>query len=276
MKRISTLFILFILSSLAVAQIPNSSFELWTDNQLDDWLTTNIITMAANVSKVNDAHHGSAAVKGEVISFQDEPYAPVLWTSFPFSTRPASLTGYFKFFPTSGDEFFAAIALYKGADLIGAGVYQTDDTKSSYTQFYADIIYISAEVPDMAIITIGTEGSDGDDPNVGTYYIVDHLELSNITDVKDGAAPLSFNLEQNYPNPFNPSTVISYQVASEEFVLLKVYDIIGNEVAVLVNEVKQPGSYKVSFNAGSLSNGMYIYSITAGKFKQTRKMVLLK
>ncbi len=86
----------------------------------------------------------------------------------------------------------------------------------------------------------------------------------------------SFNLEQNYPNPFNPSTTINYSLANDEYVSLKVYDIMGREVAELVNEDKTAGTYSLDFDASSLASGMYFYKISAGNFVSTKKMVLLK
>jgi len=85
-----------------------------------------------------------------------------------------------------------------------------------------------------------------------------------------------FNLEQNYPNPFNPSTSIKFSVPSSEFVTLKVYDVLGNEITTLVNEQKAPGTYEVRFDAGNLASGMYVYSLKAGNFTQTRKLLLMK
>jgi len=95
-----------------------------------------------------------------------------------------------------------------------------------------------------------------------------------------------FSLSQNYPNPFNPKTVISYQLPVNGNVTLKVYDILGNEVATLVNEEKQPGVYEVEFNASSLSgsvsakggyaSGVYFYQLKAGEFTSIKKMILLR
>jgi hypothetical protein len=82
--------------------------------------------------------------------------------------------------------------------------------------------------------------------------------------------------EQNYPNPFNPSTTISWQLPVDAFVSLKVYDVLGNEVASLVNEEKPAGIYEVEFDASTLSSGTYFYRLEAGSFVQTRKMILLK
>jgi len=86
----------------------------------------------------------------------------------------------------------------------------------------------------------------------------------------------SFNLEQNFPNPFNPTTYIGFRIADFGFVTLKVFDVLGNEVATLVNEEKEPGFYEVEFNASNFSSGVYYYKIISGEFIQTRKMVYLK
>jgi photosystem II stability/assembly factor-like uncharacterized protein len=88
--------------------------------------------------------------------------------------------------------------------------------------------------------------------------------------------PEQFALEQNYPNPFNPSTTIRYSIPTSEFVTLKVYDVLGNEVATLVNEEKPAGSYEVNFNAAELSSGIYFYTLQSGSFTQTKKLILMK
>ncbi len=89
--------------------------------------------------------------------------------------------------------------------------------------------------------------------------------------------PANFSLTQNYPNPFNPATVIKFQVASFRFVKLKIYDILGKELATLVNQNLQPGSYEVTWNASNYPSGVYFYRLFAtGGYTETRKMVLVK
>jgi photosystem II stability/assembly factor-like uncharacterized protein len=88
--------------------------------------------------------------------------------------------------------------------------------------------------------------------------------------------PEKFVLEQNYPNPFNPSTNISYSIPQSSFVTLKVYDVLGNEIIVLVNEEKPSGVYEVKFDVSNLSSGTYFYQIKTSSFVQTKKMILLK
>ena len=129
----------------------------------------------------------------------------------------------------------------------------------------SDIIYLS--------------GNDDED-NYKTYY------STNPTSISDPQKIISnFNLSQNYPNPFNPITVIEYTIPNVETlhatsqmqnVTLKVFDLLGREVATLVNEQKKPGNYQVKFDASNLSSGLYFYKIQAGNFNQVRKMMLLK
>jgi len=97
-----------------------------------------------------------------------------------------------------------------------------------------------------------------------------------LTGVDDNIIANNFTLEQNYPNPFNPSTTINYTLAERSAVTLKVYDVIGNEVATLVNSTEEAGKYNVKFDASRLSSGLYIYTINTGNFTSSRKMMLLK
>ncbi len=85
-----------------------------------------------------------------------------------------------------------------------------------------------------------------------------------------------FNLLQNYPNPFNPSTVISFSISSSSIVKLSVYNMLGQEVATLLNSQFSAGSHSISFDATSLSSGIYLYRIQAGKYVQTKQMMLIK
>jgi hypothetical protein len=101
--------------------------------------------------------------------------------------------------------------------------------------------------------------------------VVSGLGNGNITEL-----PASFKLNQNYPNPFNPSTTISFEMPKADLVELKVFDMLGREVATLVSGLKQPGTYKVDFDASGLSSGVYIFRLKAGDFIASKKMTLLK
>jgi hypothetical protein len=117
---------------------------------------------------------------------------------------------------------------------------------------------------------------DGRDGNYEIYY--KQNPTGNVTVIEDNITtpPIAFKLEQNYPNPFNPRTVISYQLPVNINVSLLIYDILGNEVASLVDEVKSAGIYKVEFNSNGLTSGIYFYTLQAGSFVETKKLVLLR
>ena len=103
-----------------------------------------------------------------------------------------------------------------------------------------------------------------------------NVSITGINDPQDVKIPERFNLYQNYPNPFNPSTTISFSIPTSEFITIKVFDVLGKEVATLVNEEKSAGSYEVEFKASQLSSGIYLYKIRAGSFVETKKMILLR
>jgi hypothetical protein len=104
------------------------------------------------------------------------------------------------------------------------------------------------------------------------------LKKESITDIKETQSIIidRFDLQQNYPNPFNPLTKIRFGIPQAGFVTLKVYDILGNEIATLFNEEKLAGSYEVDFDASGISSGIYFYKLQAGSFAETKKMVLIR
>ena len=103
-----------------------------------------------------------------------------------------------------------------------------------------------------------------------------YMNCEPVVNVNDNITINQFNLSQNYPNPFNPYTTIEFELANDEFVELKVCDILGSEVQTLVRENKKMGHYKYRFNASNLQSGVYFYRLQAGDFIQTKKMVLMK
>jgi len=99
---------------------------------------------------------------------------------------------------------------------------------------------------------------------------------STSTEVEPEVRAMAFRLHQNFPNPFNPSTTISFAIGRAAFVRLKVYDVLGKEVATLVNETKQAGTYDVQWNASNLPSGVYFYQLQAGEFSDMKKMALIR
>lgn len=117
------------------------------------------------------------------------------------------------------------------------------------------------------------------------HYVVDYegavalakaTPVVSVGDQPQASLPKSYSLEQNYPNPFNAATAVRYQLSASSYVTLKVFDVLGREVATLVNEAQQSGSYNVPWNASGLPSGVYFYRLQAGRFVETRKMVLTR
>jgi len=119
---------------------------------------------------------------------------------------------------------------------------------------------------------------------VGYGGTIHKMTSSGVTSMENqNEMPAVYELSQNYPNPYNPSTRIEFTIPSVEthrdaslLVTLKVYDVLGNEVAILVNEYKSAGKYKVSFDASNLVSGLYFYKLTSNGFSETKKMILLR
>lgn len=103
----------------------------------------------------------------------------------------------------------------------------------------------------------------------GSFIYTSEITINN-------SVPAEFQLSQNYPNPFNPSTQINYSLPQSSDVLLKVYNVLGQEITTLVNGKQAAGKYDVKFDASRLSSGIYYYTISAGSFNETKKMILMK
>ena len=164
------------------------------------------------------------------------------------------------------------IALFTTGLFVGYGynsnikeaVYRSVDRGYSWTKFAIDDVLSFVELG-VSKIGVGTAS--------GAYAI----SFSNPTKVEDPAIPTVYSLSQNYPNPFNPSTTIEFQLPHRDFVKLSVSNIIGQEVAVLVNEEKGAGTHRVVWNAGVLPSGIYFYRLeTTSGFVAAKKMLLVK
>ena len=103
----------------------------------------------------------------------------------------------------------------------------------------------------------------------------DHPVITGVTDQLPGI-PTVYDLVQNFPNPFNPSTSIRFSIPEAGLVTLKVYSLLGEEVATIVNEFKNAGNYSAQFDASSLTSGVYVYRISTGNYTASKKMMLMK
>ncbi len=146
------------------------------------------------------------------------------------------------------------------------------DLQIDGNQATAHYIYYFDPIPGAG--GTGQNNENGFDPDGIWYYNTYTWTLT--TGVEDEIVVNNFKLEQNYPNPFNPSTNIKYTLSEQSPVSLKVYDVLGNEVATLVNTTQDVGAYDINFDAANLASGLYIYTLQAGNFTSTKKMMLLK
>ena len=149
----------------------------------------------------------------------------------------------------------------------------TTDVWTTGTSMPVSVAMLDGYALDGKIYMYG--GSYTTHPNIGISDIWEFTP-SPVSVETEVTMPSGFNLEQNYPNPFNPSTTFKYSIPAQSGVMIKVYDILGNEVATLMDEEKLVGTYEVIWNAGQLPSGIYFYRIQAGSFIDTKKMILLK
>lgn len=179
-------------------------------------------------------------------------------------------------------------------DIVDASIFWTSDTSQGFNaaamQFNGDtaVGYIPSQSDSTEIFyyisATSNRGKTITKPIVAPDGFYKFLVINSVTNINDNSQPEEFYLSQNYPNPFNPSTKIKFSIpnvetrhaSSLQMVTIVVYDVLGNEVATLVNEEKPAGNYEVEFNATNLTSGVYFYQLKAGTFYETKKMVLLK
>lgn len=280
---------IMLISNIVLAQnpIPNPGFENWSGGEPDGWYTGNITGFNA-ITQSSTAHSGSSAMRGEILSVSGFPFPPSATTGsfsnpgFPVSQRYSKLTGYYQFSPAAAtDQLLISATMAKDGIGIGAGEFFTLDPASSYTQFSADILYGTSDVPDTCIINVIVFSPLGG--TVGSTFLLDDLMLETGTGIGDGLnlQPDQFVLEQNFPNPFNPNTTINYYMPTAQNVELAIYNITGQKIKSLVNGKQSAGNHQIQWdgrndNGELAASGVYIYRLQAGSEVLTRKMALLR
>jgi hypothetical protein len=287
---LNMLLIAMLFAANIYAQIPNEGFEQWSGNNPVSWVSGNAEGFTF-VTPSGNPLSGQFAARLETKAILNNLVPAVLSAGaggegFPVSQRHGQLSFYYKFSKTVSTAYlYVSVGFKKGEEGIGAGVLAINASADSYTPVTIPVTYINNEIPDLGVILIQVTDQNLNPAASGSYAEIDDLSFSILTDVNDEEASVNdFSLEQNFPNPFNPSTKISWKSPVNGHQILKVYDIIGNEVATLVNEYRPAGSYEVDFNAANLPSGVYMYRLQAGdpsagsgqSFVQTRKMTLIK
>jgi hypothetical protein len=141
-------------------------------------------------------------------------------------------------------------------------------------------VYIDADNSDQQTNDWGYDNIISYTDSCSSLWLVKDATDINVIDETLQSVIIDYRLQQNYPNPFNPATIIKYQLPAGSHVTLKIYDLLGREVATLVNEERPTGSYEIEFSAiggaTNLSRGIHFYKLQAGAFVETKKMILLR
>jgi|WetSurMetagenome_2_1015567.scaffolds.fasta_scaffold164680_2 hypothetical protein len=297
MKKIVLLVILsFVLSTLISAQTPQF-YNYNTTNAGNTFpLGTDAPKMVQWLVPPGEINQPTLAISGNITKFYCQMvrnYGPIRYTQLNIMLGQTTLT------ELPGGAFYtgAMDTVYKMASvtLSGTGVnwleftldhpFAYDNTKSLIIQMEhhgatgESVSYIHGHTQTAGIIRtysdnanpFGVKGQDAYEINCGI-----DVEATGVEPIVSSQIPQKYNLEQNYPNPFNPVTKINFDLPKSGFVTLKVYDILGQEVATLVNGTKNAGRYNVDFDGSSISSGMYFYKIESNGFVATRKMMLIK
>lgn len=272
------LVVMIVPAFMMFAQVPNGGFEQWAGGNPVGWFTDNVPGFVTPVTQSSTSHSGSSAARGEVVNFAGNPFPPVLGTEFPVSQRYATISGWYQFLPQGGDQIEIAVLMLLNGSPIGDAAEASYETASSYTSFDIPITYFTSDTPDSCFVEVFITGDTlGSDPHLGSYFLADDFSLSGVSSVVDlGGLPLRTELFQNYPNPFNPTTTIEYDLQSALHVSLRVYNLLGQQVATLVDDIQSPGRKRVSFNAASLSSGSYFYQLVAGTSRITKKLTITR
>lgn len=191
--------------------------------------------------------------------------SPTLYFVFYSQTRSASTS------ECAGLWVGAKVSLTINGQVITSSYLCQYNDLTQWTKYYVDVSAIAGQ---SATIVFGAESAN----SVWSYIYFDDISLTTTVGVEElltKYAPASFHLEQNYPNPFNPSTTIRYQLPKAARVSLKVYNLLGQLVAALVDEEKQAGYYQIQWST-QLPAGIYFYQLHAGEFTETKKLLLIR
>jgi hypothetical protein len=236
----------------------------WNDVYLSTDNGTSWIDLGLAPLFVGSCHVLSLCLNGNMLLGGSDTYSAGLFLSGDSCTTWTQVS---TLIPQSGLSIETGGTLV-GTDSLGVFLFNDDgDSLGSRNDGLANLNIHTLTIDNNNYVYAGTDNG------------VWRRSLSDITSVEEeqfDEIPTEFSLSQNYPNPFNPSTRIKYQVSSNSFVSLVVYDILGNEIETLVNEEKSVGIYKITWNAASMPSGVYFYHLKAGEFTSVKKMILLK
>jgi len=249
------------------------------------WEGTNLVTgeidipeletlTIANNSVINLRHQGFITGEGKLIIGQNVTFNIYSWEKGLFlsydSDHPRLVWGAH---PTLGSS--ANYKVYRRFSTDNPWELLTTTTALEYTDLQMQFNLVGDAIDNLFYKVIASSELPGTYESNIVSCAGGKSRKKGIAD-QPNTSPFVYSLEQNYPNPFNPTTQIKYSIKESGLVQLKIYDVLGNEIATLVNENKEAGIYSVNFDASKLTSGVYIYQLTAPGFTQARKMILAK
>jgi hypothetical protein len=264
--------------SAAAQTLPNGGFENWASGVPTGWSTNNIGPLNLfPVTQSADAHSGTSAARGEVLpppSGSEDPYPPVLQNlGAAISSNPGALTGWYKFdATTSVTQFAVSITLLDaGSGIVGIGVAVITDEASSYTEFTVPIDYGfgNGNPAASAVVSIGL-GAEGENPGVGSWFLVDDLALTAGTGVEElDLGGIAMGLP--FPQPVASTLSIPVELASAQVLTVEVLDTRGSRVAVLSDGMLSAGAHTLIWTPEpTLANGPYVVRLRGARGTTTR------
>jgi hypothetical protein len=224
---------------------------------------------SAHGSSVQETHDGGYVIAGvsnySIFLIKTNATGDTLWTkAFGNANFRCTIQ------QTSDHGFVIASSVFHGSGSQDVYLARTDEAGDTiWTRiFFGGGAYSLQKTNDGGYVIAGESGDDA--------YLIKTNSNGVVPVPEEASTPTGLALEQNYPNPFNPRTRIGFEIPVSGFTSLKVYDVLGREVATVVNEKMEAGQHVVSFNAESLPSGVYIYRIETGGYVTSRKMLLLK
>ena len=273
--------------SRGTAQIPNPGFESWSGGEPEGWSTTNRYGGAKSVFVSYDSHSGAFAARGEA-PYESGSYKHTwLIAEFLCPEIPGRLKLHYKFTPKGDDGLYVNVSFqdrpgYLDLRVFARGTAEVVVPALEYTTLDIPVERAEAGTPTYCRLVINIEAAwasgEGAAPTAASSFIIDDISFEGVLTSASGddSSPKVFVLEQNYPNPFNPSTTIQYGLPARSHVTLAVFNMLGQEVATLVQGEQDAGNRSIVFDASGLSSGIYFYRITAGDFTDTKRFVLTR
>lgn len=273
MKRLYTLIIASLMAGGLFAQIPNPSFETWTSGNPDGWLTTNVVGTYTPVTQSSDAHAGTSAARGEVVDFFGSAVPPLLYVAngaggFPVTQDYTNLTGWYKASVLNNDIVQITIAAYDASNNPIGGGSDLFASTSTYQQFDVPIFTNGTPTASYQIFFSISDTSGATDGTVGSFYIVDELELTNTTGLNDKP---ELDRMKVFPNPANaflfyvPSANMRGQVQAQ------LLDLQGKSVyAEQFETTATPQARRIELNG--IAAGFYLLRLVSGESSEVVKV----